>query len=102
MNPKLQMKHPYFAEKLIAQLRVHHIQITPTKFAAAFFIDFLKSYLFRNILLPYACSIATIVEIIMHGKKYFSEYLLDILVFPPLLAVFGIIFFLIFNKIFGR
>ena len=35
-NPKLQMKHPYFAEKLITQLRVLHIQITPTKFAAAF------------------------------------------------------------------
>lgn len=30
------MKHPYFAEKLIGQLRVHHIQITPTKVAAAF------------------------------------------------------------------
>lgn len=35
-NPELQMKHPYFAEKLIAQLQVLHIQITPTKFAAAF------------------------------------------------------------------
>jgi hypothetical protein len=35
-SPKPQMKHPYFAERLIAQLRELNIQITPTRFAEAF------------------------------------------------------------------